>query len=648
MLTSRYAMWMAWGAGADLLLQRRLPADAGRQAARGRWARLRHRSGRRSGTRSARASETVHGDRRRPPGTRACCCSWSAAATPRRPTTPSPTAPCRDDAGAVGGMLCVVTEETERVIGERRLRARCASSRPSSPTTSTERDGRRRRAAQPARQRPRGPAVRPALSARARGRRRAAGRRRPASRPAQPGGAGGDRRSTASRETWPIARAAGARGAACWSTISPPASATCPPAPGTAPPRRAIARAASPSRARSGRPASWSPASTRTGRSTPTTPASSTWWPARSRPALANARAYEEERRRAEALAELDRAKTAFFSNVSHEFRTPLTLMLGPLEDAPGRGTSSAPDRPRAGWSSPTATRCGCSSWSTRCSTSRASRPAASQASYEPADLAAFTADLASSFRSAMRARRAGTSTVDCPPLPEPVYVDRDMWEKIVLNLLSNAFKFTFEGGDHGPACAARRPDGRARGARHRHRHPGSRAAAPVRALPPRRGRSAAAPTRAPASAWRWCRSWCGCTAARSSVESAVGPRHAPSRSRVPFGTAHLPADRIGAAPRARPPPPPAPTPSSRRRCAGCPDRRRTAPGDAAGRQCAAGRRAGARPAILLADDNADMRDYVRRLLAARATRSSRVADGAGGARRGAGAQRARPRAVAT
>lgn len=159
---------------------------------------------------------------------------------------------------------------------------------------------------------------------------------------------------------------------------------------------------------------------------------------------LDNARAYEEERRRAESLAEIDRAKTVFFSNVSHEFRTPLTLMLGPLEELLSQAqhlsgmaveqlqivhrnslrllklVNSLLDFSRI----------------------EAGRVAAD---YQPVDLAALTSDLAANFRSACE--RAGlTLSIDCPPLSAAAYVDRDMWEKIVLNLISNAFKFTLEG----------------------------------------------------------------------------------------------------------------------------------------------------------------------------------------------------------
>jgi signal transduction histidine kinase/DNA-binding response OmpR family regulator len=159
--------------------------------------------------------------------------------------------------------------------------------------------------------------------------------------------------------------------------------------------------------------------------------------------AIANARAYEEERKRAEALAEIDRVKTAFFSNISHEFRTPLTLMLGPLEDALASADLPAKEREKVD----TAHRNSLRLFKLVNALLDFSRIEAgrAQASYEPVDLAVLTAELASNFRSACE--RAGLRlSVDCPPLDEPVYVDREMWEKIVLNLLSNAFKFTFEG----------------------------------------------------------------------------------------------------------------------------------------------------------------------------------------------------------
>ena len=157
--------------------------------------------------------------------------------------------------------------------------------------------------------------------------------------------------------------------------------------------------------------------------------------------ALANVRAYESERARADALASLDRAKTVFLTNVSHEFRTPLTLLLGPLEDAI-EGVASDPiqsarlrtvhrngqrllrlvnslldfSRVEAGQSAPNARRL---------------------------DLGAFTAGIAASF--AEVCERAG---LDLQLACEPTLaaVDVDMWETVMLNLLSNAVKYTLRG----------------------------------------------------------------------------------------------------------------------------------------------------------------------------------------------------------
>jgi signal transduction histidine kinase len=146
-----------------------------------------------------------------------------------------------------------------------------------------------------------------------------------------------------------------------------------------------------------------------------------------------------------EKLGELDVAKTAFFSNVSHEFRTPLTLMLGPLEEA--LDDADEPLGPRQARRVELARDNALRLLKLVNALLDFSRLEAGRlrAHFAPVDLSTFTLELAGMFESAFA--KAGVSyVVECRPLSGPVWVDRDMWEKIVPNLISNAFKFTLSG----------------------------------------------------------------------------------------------------------------------------------------------------------------------------------------------------------
>ncbi len=156
--------------------------------------------------------------------------------------------------------------------------------------------------------------------------------------------------------------------------------------------------------------------------------------------ALTSARLHEEERARLQAFAEFDHAKTTF-NNISHEFRTPLSLILLPLEEAASStAVLAGPDFHAALRNAKRLKRLVDQLLDfARIEAKRV------RVIYQSTDLAALTTDLASAFRSAVE--RGGVELrVHCESLGGPVLIDPDMWEKIVLNLISNAFKFTFAG----------------------------------------------------------------------------------------------------------------------------------------------------------------------------------------------------------
>ena len=323
-----------------------------------------------------------------------------------------------------------------------------------------------------------------------------------------------------------------------------------------------------------------------------------------------NQRELEAERRRAESLAEIDRTKTLFFSNVSHEFRTPLSLIIGPMTDALESGSALAGTQLELVHRNSLRL---LKLVNTLLDFSRIEAGRA-EAIYAPTDLSQLTAELASNFRSACERANLRLS-VNCPPLSKPVHVDRDMWEKIVLNLISNAFKFTFDGGIEialgevdGCAELAVRDTGigipdteigrlferfyRIEG-QHGRTHEGTGIGlALVQELVKLHGGTI-------------------------DVDSAVG-RGTVFTVRVPLGTAHLPANVAATQQR--------PVSASVRADAFVREALRWLPDelgatigtfddDAAAEVSPALRSSGR---VLLADDNADMREYIRRLLEAR------------------------------
>jgi PAS domain S-box-containing protein len=329
--------------------------------------------------------------------------------------------------------------------------------------------------------------------------------------------------------------------------------------------------------------------------------------------AIANARAYEEERKRAEALAELDRAKTQFFSNVSHEFRTPLTLMLGPIEDLLHKSKPGSTDHNQLEVAHRNSIRL-LKLVNTLLDFSRI-EAGRIRATYEPVPLAEFTAEVASVFRSTVE--RAGLQfVVDCPPTADVVYVDREMWEKIVLNLLSNAFKFTFEGRIEvslqrvGDAIELTVTDTGTGIPADEIPHVFER----FHRVPQARSRTFEGSGIGLALVQELARLHGGAV----TVESEVG-RGSRFAVRIPLGTAHLPADRIAAvsslastavhgeafvqeALRWLPEGANEPFASANSPGTAETETLKQTPGQT-------------RPRILVADDNADMRDYVKRLL---------------------------------
>ncbi|HET9082709.1 MAG TPA: SpoIIE family protein phosphatase [Trebonia sp.] len=619
LLSSRFSMWMAWGQELTFFcnaayrrgtLGRKYPWALGRSASEV-WAEIWDDIGPR--IEAVLAMGTATWDE-------ALLLFLERSGYPEETYHTFSYSPLRDDAGAVVGMLCVVSEDTDRVIGERRMATlRDLGSDPSVVRTEQEALGFAGR--QLDRNRQDLPFTLTYLFGDDGATARLAGSTGiAAGHPAAPAVMTADDPDP----VWPVAVLR--RGESVLADLAGARSARLPAGAWNEPPVKALAV---PLARQGGAPYGFLVAGLNRYRPVDDGYRAFVGLVAGHLAAgIASARSYQHQQRRAEELAELDRAKTAFFSNISHEFRTPLTLIMGPVQDLQRR-LAGADEQVREELEviSRNGLRLG-RLVNTLLDFSRI-EAGRMQAIYEPVDIALATAELGSVFRSAVD--RAGLAfEVDCPPLPEPVYLDRGMWEKVLLNLLSNALKFTFEGSIR---VTVRAEDGQAVvtvadtgiGVPEQEM---SRLFERFHRIENARSRSNEG-------------SGIGLALVQELVQLHGGTITASSTEgegttftiRLPFGRAHLPAEAIVAAGRTATVSATA-TPFVQEALRWLPgDGRGTragyeeiAPGGGPGSPARAGGPPSAR--VLVADDNADMREYLARLLRSAGYQVTTVTDG--------------------
>ncbi|ORX90315.1 hypothetical protein K493DRAFT_356942 [Basidiobolus meristosporus CBS 931.73] len=153
----------------------------------------------------------------------------------------------------------------------------------------------------------------------------------------------------------------------------------------------------------------------------------------------------EEENNQIQKLAELNRSKTAFFQNVSHELRTPLTLILSPMEQILREQTLPHKTHQSLLMIQRNSRRL-LKLVNTLLEFSKI-EAGKSTAVFQKTQVSLFTRELLASFEST--AETLGIKfVIEIPKIfpQHPIYLDQDMWEKILFNLVSNAFKFTKNG----------------------------------------------------------------------------------------------------------------------------------------------------------------------------------------------------------